>query len=161
VVVYLSLWDDAACVFRGLLQKGDMTQSIMVVTTVNPKLFGGNLYLNSTPATTFYFDPKMEVVSLFTTSLGEPITTAFTCTDTKEGIKKKEVVSIGELNKFFADSNEQTQEADFICKARVVEVLQQNGWFFVSCTGCSKKLERIGTSLSCTRCANPNMSGII
>ncbi|CAN8255486.1 unnamed protein product, partial [Cochlearia groenlandica] len=159
VVVYLSLWDDAAYVFRGLLQKGDRTQSIMVVTTVNPKLFGGNLYMNSTPATTFFFDPKMEVVLLFATSLGEPITTAFTCTDTKEGIKKNEVVSIGELNKFIADSNE--QEADFICKARVVEVLQQNGWSFVSCTGCSKKLERIDTSLSCTRCANPNISVII
>ncbi|CAN8272091.1 unnamed protein product [Cochlearia groenlandica] len=161
VVVYLSLWDDAASVFRGLLQKGERTQSIMVVTTVNPKLFGGNLYLNSTPATKFYFHPEMEVVSSFASSVGESFAAGFTCTDTKEGIKKKEVVTIGELNKFITDSNEQTQEADFICRARVVEVLQQNGWHFVSCTGCSKKLEMIGNSLTCTRCANPNMTGII
>ncbi|CAN8268446.1 unnamed protein product [Cochlearia groenlandica] len=111
VVVYMSLWDDAASVFRGLLQSGDRTPSIMIVTTVNPKLFGGNLYLNSTPATTFTFDPTLEDVSLFAASLGEPITTAFTCTDTKEGIKKKEVVSIRELNKFITDSNEQVSIA--------------------------------------------------
>ncbi|CAN8320575.1 unnamed protein product [Cochlearia groenlandica] len=154
VVVYMSLWDDAFSVFRGLLQNGDMTQSIMVVTTVNPKLFGGNLYLNSTPGTTFCFDPKLEVVSLFATRLGEPITTAFTCTDTK-------LVTIGELNRFITDSNEQVLKAALPFRARVVEVLQHNGWSFVSCTGCSKKLDMIGTSLSCTRCANPNMTGII
>uniref|UniRef100_A0A0D3APB3 Replication protein A 70 kDa DNA-binding subunit B/D first OB fold domain-containing protein n=1 Tax=Brassica oleracea var. oleracea TaxID=109376 RepID=A0A0D3APB3_BRAOL len=41
VVVYLSLWDDAASMFRGLISSGDRTQSVMVVTTVNPKIFGG------------------------------------------------------------------------------------------------------------------------
>ncbi|KAL0712727.1 hypothetical protein Bca4012_019705 [Brassica carinata] len=92
---------------------------------------------------------------------GRPNREGFTCIDTKNGIKKKEVVSIGELNKFITNSDEQTQEADFICKARVVEVLQQNGWSFISCTGCSKKLEKIGSSLRCRRCANPNVTGVI
>ena len=41
MVVYLSLWDDAASMFRGLINSGDMTQSVMVATTVNPKIFGG------------------------------------------------------------------------------------------------------------------------
>lgn len=41
VVVYLSLWDDVASMFRGLISSGDRTQSVMVVTTVNPKIFGG------------------------------------------------------------------------------------------------------------------------
>lgn len=51
VVVYLSLWDEAVATFRGFISSGERTQSVMVVTTVNPKIFGGNLYLNSTPAT--------------------------------------------------------------------------------------------------------------
>ncbi|KAG2273611.1 hypothetical protein Bca52824_056166 [Brassica carinata] len=66
VVVYLSLWDDAASMFRGLISSGDRTQSVMVVTTVNPKLFGGNMYLNSTPATKFYFDPALQAIVEFT-----------------------------------------------------------------------------------------------
>ncbi|CAF1832237.1 unnamed protein product [Brassica oleracea var. botrytis] len=92
----------------------------------------------------------------------EPITfLSFPCIDTKDGITKKEVVSIGELNKFITNSDEQTQEADFICKAQVMEVLQQNGWSLISCTGCSKKLDKFGSSLRCNRCANPNVTGVI
>nr|VDD63629.1 unnamed protein product [Brassica oleracea] len=34
VVVYLSLWDDAAAAFRGHLNSTDVTQSVMVLTTV-------------------------------------------------------------------------------------------------------------------------------
>ncbi|XP_013594379.1 PREDICTED: uncharacterized protein LOC106302409 [Brassica oleracea var. oleracea] len=83
----------------------------------------------------------------------------YSCIDTKEGIRKKEVLSIGELNKFISNSNE--QEAEFICKARVVDVLQQNGWSFVSCTGCSRKLDKDGSSLRCNRCVNPNITGVI
>ncbi|CAF2107137.1 BnaC08g47210D [Brassica napus] len=117
VVVYLSLWDDVASMFRGLISSGDRTQTVMVVTTVNPKIFGGNLYLNSTPSTKFYFDPALQA--------------------------------------------SQTLEAEFICKAWVVDVLQQNGWYFVSCTGCSRKLDKDGTSLRCIRCVNPNATGAI
>ena len=45
VTVYLSLWDEAASTFRGLLKAGDKTKSLMLVTTVNPKLFGGSDHL--------------------------------------------------------------------------------------------------------------------
>ncbi|KAG2282357.1 hypothetical protein Bca52824_053577 [Brassica carinata] len=161
VVVYLSLWDDAASMFRGLISSGDRTQSVMVVTTVNPKIFGGNLYLNSTPATKFYFDPALQAIVEFTARYAPIMFFFFSCINTKDGIKKKEVVSIGELNKFITNSDEQTQEADFICKARVMEVLQQNGWSFISSTGCIKKLEKFGSSLRCNRCANPNVTGVI
>uniref|UniRef100_A0A0D3C1L7 DUF223 domain-containing protein n=1 Tax=Brassica oleracea var. oleracea TaxID=109376 RepID=A0A0D3C1L7_BRAOL len=66
VVVYLSLWDEAAATFRGLISSGERVQSVMVVTTVNPKIFGGNLYLNSTPATKFYFDVNIPAITQFT-----------------------------------------------------------------------------------------------
>ncbi|CAF1929120.1 unnamed protein product, partial [Brassica oleracea] len=161
VVVYLSLWDEAAATFRGLISSGKRAQSVMVVTTVNPKIFGGNLYLNSTPATKFYSDMNLPAIAQFTASLGGPVGEAFPCIDTKEAIKKKEHVSIGDLNKFISNSDEQTQEAEFICKARVLEVLQQNGWSFVSCTGCSRKLYQSGNSLRCNHCVNANVTGVI
>ncbi|CAN6823882.1 unnamed protein product [Brassica oleracea] len=115
VTVYLTLWDEAASTFRGLLKSGDKSKAVMLVTTVNPKLFGGNLYLISTQGT----------------SVGAASSPAFTCVDTLEGIKRKEHVSIGELNAFISNSDEQTQEADFLCKAMVVGVNQENGWFCV------------------------------
>ncbi|CAN6804702.1 unnamed protein product [Brassica oleracea] len=109
----------------------------------------------------FYFDPDLQAIAEFIASLEGPVGEGFPCIDTEEGIKKKEVVSIGELNKFISNSDEHTHEADFIRKARVVEFLQQNGWSFVYCTGCSMKLDKIETSLRCNRCVNPNVTGVI
>lgn len=43
----------------------------------------------------------------------------------------------------------------------MLEVLQQNGWSFVSCTGCSRKLDQSGNSLRCNRCVNANVTGVI
>ncbi|KAG2324679.1 hypothetical protein Bca52824_007407 [Brassica carinata] len=74
VTVNVSLWDEAASAFRGLLRAGDKSQSVMLVTSVNPKLFGAQVY---------------------------------SCVDTLEGIKKKELVSIRDLNNFISNSNEQ------------------------------------------------------
>ncbi|KAL0771443.1 hypothetical protein Bca101_036594 [Brassica carinata] len=147
VVVYLSLWDDAASMFRGLISSGDRTQSVMVVATVT---------------CTSTLPQRQNFISTQLYKLSRSLQPeAFPCIDTKDGITKKEVVSIGELNKFITNSDEQTQEADFICKAQVMEVLQQNGWSLISCTGCSKKLDKFGSSLRCNRCANPNVTGVI
>ncbi|KAG2288817.1 hypothetical protein Bca52824_048421 [Brassica carinata] len=143
VVVYLSLWDDAASMFRGLISSGDRTQSVMVVTCTST------------------LPQRQNFISTQLYKLSRSLQPAFPCIDTKDGITKKEVVSIGELNKFITNSDEQTQEADFICKAQVMEVLQQNGWSLISCTGCSKKLDKFGSSLRCNRCANPNVTGVI
>ncbi|CAF2069898.1 unnamed protein product, partial [Brassica napus] len=65
----MPLWEGAAAMFRDLLISCDKTQSVMVVTTVNPNIFGGNLCLNSTPATKFYFDTNLPAIREFTASL--------------------------------------------------------------------------------------------
>ncbi|VVB17743.1 unnamed protein product [Arabis nemorensis] len=66
ITVYLSLWDDAATTFHGHLSSSGTMNSVMLVTTVNPKLFGGNLYLNSTAATRFFFDTRIDAIQQFT-----------------------------------------------------------------------------------------------
>ncbi|KAH0922249.1 hypothetical protein HID58_022267 [Brassica napus] len=173
VTVYLSLWDEAASTFRGLLKAGDKTKSVMLVTTVIPKLFGGsdhllpasfqsgNMYLNSTPGTRFFFDTSLPEIATFVSMVGGESSKVFPLVDTLQGIKKKELVSIADLNTFISNSNEQTQEADFFCKARIVGVVHENGWSFVACTGCNRKLERIGTSLSCNRCVTDAVTGVV
>ncbi|KAJ4917520.1 Uncharacterized protein Rs2_03070 [Raphanus sativus] len=75
VVVYLSLCDDEAAMFRGLINSGDRSQSVMVVTTVNPKIFGGTLYF--TTATKLYFYPALQAIAEFTARMwGEASGTA-------------------------------------------------------------------------------------
>lgn len=65
VTVNVSLWDEVASAFRGLLRDGYKSQSVMRVTSVNPKLFGGNLYLNSTQGTRFFFDTTLPEIAEF------------------------------------------------------------------------------------------------
>lgn len=87
--MYLSLLDEAAARFKGLLNSGESTKSVMVVTSLNPQKKGGNLiiyfcnldsisedtiiilssdhlYLNSTAATKFYFGNNLAAITEFT-----------------------------------------------------------------------------------------------
>ncbi|XP_013609851.1 PREDICTED: uncharacterized protein LOC106316498 isoform X1 [Brassica oleracea var. oleracea] len=65
----------------------------------NPKVFGGNLYLNSTPATKFYLDTNILAIEAFTNRLSHVH------------------VSIAGLHTYIATSNNQTQKANFLFKA--------------------------------------------
>ncbi|KAG2253492.1 hypothetical protein Bca52824_083628 [Brassica carinata] len=140
VTVYLSLWDEAASTFRGLLKAGDKTKSVM---------------------DSLLFRHRLPEIATFVSMVGGESSKVFPLVDTLQGIKKKELVSIADLNTFISNSNEQTQEADFFCKARIVGVVHENGWSFVACTGCNRKLERIGTSLSCNRCVTDAVTGVV
>ncbi|KAH0859032.1 hypothetical protein HID58_087293, partial [Brassica napus] len=103
VVVYLSLWDKVAATFRGLLSSGNKTQSVNPKIIESGKLaYAGYLYLNSTPASKFYFDRNIPAIEEFTSS-----SRGIPCIDTMEGIKKKELVSIGDLNTFISNSSDQ------------------------------------------------------
>ncbi|CAN6897416.1 unnamed protein product [Brassica oleracea] len=65
VTVNVYLWDESASIFRGLLKAGDKSQSLVLLTSVNPKLFGGELYLNPTQGTRFFFDTAVPEIAEF------------------------------------------------------------------------------------------------
>ncbi|KAH0892891.1 hypothetical protein HID58_055320 [Brassica napus] len=70
VIVYLSLWDEAASTFRGLLNSGEKSQSVVVVNTVYPKIFGDFCREPLSHLHTSYqilFDTDLPVVKEFTT----------------------------------------------------------------------------------------------
>ncbi|CAL9221263.1 unnamed protein product, partial [Arabidopsis halleri] len=46
VIVYLQLWGEAASTFRSQISKKKTNKNVMVVTTINPKLFGGKSFNN-------------------------------------------------------------------------------------------------------------------
>ncbi|KAL0731050.1 hypothetical protein Bca4012_027144 [Brassica carinata] len=107
VTVYVSLGDDAASSFRGFFNVADRSQSVMLVTSVNPKLFGGNLYLNSTQGTRFFFDTSLPEIAEFVSSLGATGTQRYTCVDTLQGMKENVLRTVGAPNSHFSHSNEQ------------------------------------------------------
>ncbi|CAL9225046.1 unnamed protein product [Arabidopsis halleri] len=96
--------------------------------------------------------------------------------DTAAGIRKKELVSIHQLHEFISKTDEhklkihynvsssiyqKTQDADFLCNAKVLSVLQKNGWSYVSCTGCSRKLDKVGNALRCSKCVSSSVTRVV
>ncbi|CAH8389988.1 unnamed protein product [Eruca vesicaria subsp. sativa] len=62
------------------------------------------MYLNSKQGTRFFFDNNLPEIIEFLISVGAATSQAFTCVDTLEEIKRKDLVSIGELNAFISTS---------------------------------------------------------
>ena len=65
------------------------------------------MYLNSTPGTRFFFDTRLPEIATFVSMVGGESSKVFPLVDTLQGIKKKELVSIADLNTFISNSNEQ------------------------------------------------------
>ncbi|KAL0898407.1 hypothetical protein Bca101_082368 [Brassica carinata] len=113
---------------------------IVVVTGINPKIVSGKLYLNGTSATRVFFD----------------------CGGTdQEGSSSKvvhaqkiEPLTIAELNQFVITADPQIIE--FLCTAKVTGVQLADGWFYIGCSGCEKKLIREESSFTCASCNETN-----
>ncbi|CAG7874529.1 unnamed protein product [Brassica rapa] len=67
--------------------------------------------------------------------------------------------SIGDLSYFL--SNPTDQEPYFVCKARIVDVLNKKGWYYICCTRCSKEMVKSAASLRCDQCGNTNDTGVV
>lgn len=53
-----------------------------------------------------------------------------------------------------------SMEADFICKAWIVEVLKHNGWSSFAYR-MQQKFNKSSTSIRWNRCVSPNVTGVI
>ncbi|KAF3593538.1 hypothetical protein DY000_02020868 [Brassica cretica] len=125
---------------------------------VSPILIGF-LIAPSTPATRVFFSPGLPDIKQFKLSLSGAGGEHFNWLDDNATINNKQLCSVGDLNMFLSSTT--TQEASFICKARIVEVLTQNGWNYLSCVHCSKEIEKSGATLHCNRCFNSNITGVV
>ncbi|KAL0731217.1 hypothetical protein Bca4012_027311 [Brassica carinata] len=68
--------------------------------------------------------------------------------------QKIEPLTIDELNQFVLSAEPQIIE--FLCTAKVTEILFGDGWSYIGCSLCSKKLIREETSFTCPSCNETN-----
>ncbi|XP_048603914.1 uncharacterized protein LOC106381729 [Brassica napus] len=148
IEVDVSLWDTAAATFKAVLNSGEKAYTVMVVTSVAPEKIGDKLYLSSTPATKCFFSPTLQAITDFTMSLRGAVTNFDDNTENATW----PLSSIGDLSYFL--SNPTDQEPYFVCKARIVDVLGQHGWYYVCCTQCSKEIVWY-------QCGNTNDTGVV
>ncbi|KAF2565680.1 hypothetical protein F2Q68_00024907 [Brassica cretica] len=131
VSVTLSLFDAQAVSFHQKLEGMRVDPKVIVATNINPKMVGGRLFLNATSGTHVYYDKETNAGESFFYRL--VARDNICCTPTKD--------------------------IDFLCTGRVSRVETDNGWCYVACSKCSKKMQRSVSSFECVHCSNPNAIG--
>ncbi|KAL0649360.1 hypothetical protein Bca4012_092051 [Brassica carinata] len=140
--VCVSMFDSLAQAFHNKLDGYGKEQRIVVATGVNPKMVSGKLYLNGTSATHIFFDS--ESVEPGQSGSSSKVIHA----------QKIEPMTVSELNQFVLTADPQVIE--FLCTAKVTEIQLDEGWCYIGCSGCSKKLIREDTSFTCVPCDETN-----
>ncbi|KAF8094782.1 hypothetical protein N665_0353s0013 [Sinapis alba] len=155
--VTLSLFDSQAIAFHTQLEPMRIDPTVIVASSINPKMVGGRLFLNATSGTHVYFDKKTRAGESRFYELVARDTGLPSAVPLLRSYAKVEKMSIAELNSFIVESA--SQEIDFLCTGRVVRVDAEKGWCYVSCSKCSKKLQRTVSAFTCGRCNNSNDVG--
>lgn len=132
---------------------------VIVATNINPKFIGGGLYLDATSGIHFYFDHEVAASRRLFQELYSKPEKDTTSAKQYHGVKKLEKVSLGELNNYALESPPQAIE--FLCKAKIASMETTNGWCYISCAKCSKKLQRGNSSFTCPTCFNASAVGVV
>ncbi|WZZ09137.1 hypothetical protein YC2023_095058 [Brassica napus] len=159
--VCVSMFDSLALAFHNKLDGYGKEPRIVIVTGINPKMVSGKLYLNGTSATRIYFDSETAVgkvdfdrqATLLLVDIGVDPDQSGSSSKIVHA-QKIEPMTVSELNQFVLTADPHIIE--FLCTAKVTEIQLDEGWSYIGCSGCSKKLTREETSFSCVPCNETN-----
>ncbi|XP_013732064.2 replication protein A 70 kDa DNA-binding subunit B-like isoform X2 [Brassica napus] len=154
VNVCVSLFDSLAVAFHTKLVGYGREPRIVLFTGINPKIVLGKLYLNGTSASRIFFDSE--------TSAGKDRLERLqgggadeTGSSSKVVLAQKiEPLTVAELNEFVLSAEPQIIE--FLCTAKVTGIQLDDGWCYIGCSLCSKKLIREESSFTCPSCNETN-----
>ncbi|CAF1926906.1 hypothetical protein YC2023_058202 [Brassica napus] len=157
--VTLSFFDSQAVAFHKQLEAMRFDPKVMVVTSINPKIVRGRLFLNATSGTHVYFDKKTRAgdarfYKLIARDTGLP-----SAAPLLRSYAKVKTMTIADLSSFIVTA--ESQEIDFLCTGKVVRVDTYKGWCYVACSKCSKKLQRTESAFTCGVCNNSHAVGAL
>ncbi|KAH0909213.1 hypothetical protein HID58_001538, partial [Brassica napus] len=157
--VTLSFFDAQAVAFHKQLETMRVDPKVMVITSINPKIVGGRLFLNATSGTHVYFDKKTRAGDALFYKLVARDTGLPSAAPLLRSYAKVETMTIADLSSFIVSA--ESQEIDFLCTGKVVRVDTEKGWCYVACSKCSKKLQRTESAFTCGVCNNPHAVGAL
>ncbi|KAF3547478.1 hypothetical protein DY000_02003370 [Brassica cretica] len=155
-VMKLYLWDKAATDFCMKFKAHGNTLSVILVTTVNPKRFGGALALPSLSSSRVFFDMDVQPTRDYLTWLSSNSDVANMVN--AEIVTKAETVTIGELFSYIKQEGEKV--AWFECTATIDGVVHGSAWYYIACGGCKTKATKGPTTLMCKKCGKAEVAGI-
>ncbi|CAN6809166.1 unnamed protein product [Brassica oleracea var. botrytis] len=179
-VMKLYLWDKAATDFCMNFKAHGNTPSVILVTTVNPKRFGGALALPSLSSSRVFFDMDVQPTRDYLTWLSSNSDVANMVN--AEIVTKAETVTIGELFSYIKQEGAKVQPlirfthslhcliylcnftimqvAWFECTATIDDVVHGSAWYYIACGGCKTKATKGPTTLMCKKCGKAEVAGV-
>ncbi|CAN6826978.1 unnamed protein product [Brassica oleracea] len=133
-VMKLYLWDQAAADFCAKFKLHGSTPRVILVTTVNPKRFGGALALASMSSSRVFLDFDVQPTRDYVTWLDSNL-------DVANRVDAKVV-------------------AWFECTATVDAVFHGSPWYYIGCGVCHTKAIKGPTSLMCQKCGKHEVDGV-
>ncbi|KAL0804652.1 hypothetical protein Bca101_097142 [Brassica carinata] len=154
-VMKLYIWDKAAAVFCEKFKALGKPPTVILVTTVNPKRFGGALFLSSLSSSRVFFD--MDVQATIEYLAWFESNTEVANRVNAEIVTKAETATIGELLSYM--KQEGANVAWFECTATIDDIVRDSAWYYTACGGCKTKATKGPTTLMFKKCGKTEIVG--
>ncbi|CAN6996046.1 unnamed protein product [Brassica rapa subsp. trilocularis] len=156
-VMKMYLWDKAASDFGERFKASGGTASVILVTTLNPKRYGGALCLSSMASSRIFMDSDVQATQDYLNWLNSNLDVAKRVD--ADVVTKTETVTIGELFSYMKQADAKVV-AWFECIATIGDVVHGSGWYYIGCGGCHTKATKGPTTLMCKKCGKSDIVGI-
>ncbi|XP_033135403.1 uncharacterized protein LOC108869384 [Brassica rapa] len=155
-VMKLYLWDKAALDFCEKLKATGGTAKVILVTTLNPKRFGGALTLSSMTSSRVFMDSEVQATREYLNWLISNSDVANRVD--ADVVTKTETVTIGELFSYMKQAA--AKVAWFEYTATVADVVHGSSWYYIGCGVCHTKATKGPTTLMCKKCGKSTIVGV-
>uniref|UniRef100_A0A0D3DMW1 Replication factor A C-terminal domain-containing protein n=1 Tax=Brassica oleracea var. oleracea TaxID=109376 RepID=A0A0D3DMW1_BRAOL len=155
-VMKLYLWDKAAFEFSEKFKASRGTAHVILVTTLNPKRFGGVLSLSAMASSRVFVDSDVQETLFYLSWLNSNLDVASRIN--AEVITKPEPATLGELFSYMNQTS--FKVALFECTSTIYDVVHGSGWYYIGCGVCHTKATKGPTTLMCKKCGKSEIVGV-
>ncbi|KAG2285802.1 hypothetical protein Bca52824_045406 [Brassica carinata] len=156
-VMKLYIWDKAAADFCEKFKALGKPPTVILVTTVNPKRFGGALSLSSLSSSRVFFYMDFQATREYLAWYVFESNTDVANRVNAEIVTKAEMATIGELISYM--KQEGAKVAWFECTSTIDDVMHWSAWYYIACGGCKTKATKGPTTLMCKKCGKTEIVG--
>ncbi|CAN6840607.1 unnamed protein product [Brassica oleracea] len=147
----LYLWNKAAFEFCEKFKASGGTARVILVTTLNPKRFGGVLSLFSVASSRVFLDSDVQETRFYLSWLNSNLDVANRVN--AEVVTKPETATLGELFSYM-------NQASAKCTTTIDDVVHGSGWYYIGCGVCHTKATKGPTTLMCKKCGKSEIVAV-
>ncbi|XP_048620025.1 uncharacterized protein LOC125590486 [Brassica napus] len=152
----LYLWNKAAFEFCEKFKASGGTASVILVTTLNPKRFGGVISLFSVASSRVFLDSDVQETRFYLSWLNSNLDVANRVN--AEVVTKPETATLGELFSYMNQAS--AKVAWFECTTTIDDVVHGSGWYYIGCGVCQTKATKGPTTLMCKKCGKSEIVAV-